>query len=342
MPDAFLRSPKYRFNAALVLALALAAPGTAKTGDSATTEYPMLALSNGVIAMQVYTPDGDKGFYRGIRFDWSGIIAGVDYKGHRFYGPWRSPHQPEGNDFVSGPAEEFAMEKPMGYDEAKPGETFIKVGVGLLERVDKKDYHFFGRYPLVKPGEWTVRSGPDWVEFHQELQGPRGWAYRYTKRISLGQGQATFAIHHKLENSGAKTIDINHYNHNFTSIDGTPFGPNYSVTFPFAAAEPQQIKEDLAVFRGNGIEVLKPLGEESLWIRLRGPGTAADNACTIRNNKTKAGVSFQGDVAISEFRFWSVETAACPEPFIAIQLEPGQAKEWTWDYTLEAKDTLKK
>ena len=324
----------HSLGAACIFVLSAALPCTAEA--PLQTEFPMLELSNGTIDMQVYTPDAAEGFYRGIRFDWSGMIAGVQYEGHRFYGPWRSPHQPEGNDFVTGPAEEFAMESPMGYDEAKPGETFVKVGVGILERVDKKDYHFFGRYPLVKAGDWTVESGDDWVEFRQELPAPRGWGYRYTKRIQLAKDRAAFSIYHKLENTGSKPIDINHYNHNFTSIDGTPYGPDYSVTFPFSADEPQSIKEGLAFFRDNRIEVSKALGEESLWIRLRDAGTAADNACTIRNNKTGAAVSFQGDAPISEFRFWSVETAACPEPFIALKIEPGQAQEWTWDYTLEA------
>ena len=328
----------FRLFPAGALALGLAWPvGAGGTDGAQATEYPMLELSNGTIDMQVYTPDAEQGFYRGIRFDWSGIIAGVQYGDHRFYGPWRSPHQPEGNDFVSGPAEEFAMESPMGYAEAKPGEPFVKVGVGLLERVDKKDYHFFGRYPLVKAGDWTVESGEDWVEFRQELPAPRGWGYRYTKRVQLEKGgRAAFSIYHKLENTGSKTIDINHYNHNFTSIDGTPYGPDYSVTFPFAADEPQPIKDGLAFFRENRIEVTEALGEESLWIRLRGAGAASDNACTVRNDKTGAAVSFRGDAPISEFRFWAVETAACPEPFIALRIEPGQAQEWTWDYTLEA------
>ena len=67
--------------------------------------------------------------------------------------------------------------------------------------------------------------------------GERGWAYNYKKRIELDG--AGFAIGHRLENTGEKTIDINHYNHNFTSIDGVPYGPDYSVIFPFAAKEPK-------------------------------------------------------------------------------------------------------
>ena len=67
---------------------------------------PQLELANEELSMILYLPDAEKGYYRGTRFDWSGIIARVEYRGHEFYGSWRFPHDPEGHDFVSGPAEE--------------------------------------------------------------------------------------------------------------------------------------------------------------------------------------------------------------------------------------------
>ena len=73
--------------------------------QEAMAEYPMLQLVNGELTMRLYLPDAELGFYRGVRFDWSGIIERVTYKGHRFYAQWKKPHDPEGNDNVSGPAE---------------------------------------------------------------------------------------------------------------------------------------------------------------------------------------------------------------------------------------------
>ena len=325
---------------AMVLAIGVGPTRSAAAEPEVGADYPMLQLVNGDIAMRLYLPDAETGFYRGTRFDWSGIIERVTYKGHRFYAPWRTPHQPEGHDYVSGPAEEFAMRGPMGYDEAAPGKSFVKIGVGLLERIDEKRYRFFGKYKLLRAGEWTISSGGDWVEFKQDFVGERGWAYRYTKRISLGEEEPTFAIYHKLENTGSKAIDINHYNHNFTSIDGVPYGSDYSITFPFSADEPKALRDEIAWYRENRIDVVKPLGEQSVRVNMRGPGGVEHNACTIRNNKTGAEVSFQGDVGISEFRFWAKETAACPEPFVQLQIEPGAAEEWTWTYTLSADGEL--
>lgn len=298
----------------------------------ADTDFPKFELDNGEIRVSVYLPDAERGYYRGTRFDWSGIIERVDYAGHHFYAPLHSEHDPLGHDSVSGPAEEFAMFNPMGFAEAKAGESFVKIGVGLLAKGGSDKYQFHDDYRLIRAGEWVIEHGPDWVNFEQDLEGERGWAYRYRKSIRLVPDQAEFVIEHRLENAGTKIIDINHYNHNFTLIDDVPYGPDYRVEFPFATQEPVAIN-NLAWLRGNAIEVDKPLRQESLWIPVfEGADPGNYNAALVRNNKTGAAVEFRGDAPITRMVFWAVERAACPEPFIRINLAPGQVQQWSSRY----------
>jgi hypothetical protein len=298
----------------------------------AAMDYPKLNLDNGVIQVAIYLPDAERGYYRGTRFDWSGIIERVDYDGHRFYAPLHTEHNPLGHDSVSGPAEEFAMFHPMGFAEAEADESFVKIGVGLLAKGDSDEYQFHGDYRLIRAGEWEIENGPDWVSFDQELEGERGWAYRYRKSIRLVPGKSEFVIEHRLENIGTKTIDINHYNHNFTLIDDVPYGPDYRVEFPFTTEEPVAIN-NLAWFRTNAIEVDKPLQQDSLWIPVfEGNDPGNYNAALVRNNKTGAAVEFHGDAPITRMVFWAVERAVCPEPFIDIDLVPGQVREWSSRY----------
>ena len=122
---------------------------------------PKLELANDELSMILYLPDAEKGYYRGTRFDWSGVIAWVQYRGHEFYGPWRFPHDPEGHDFITGPAEEFGMDQPSGFDEVGAGGSFVKVGVGLLRRGAEAEYEFHGDYEIIRPGEWDVERGED-------------------------------------------------------------------------------------------------------------------------------------------------------------------------------------
>ena len=295
----------------------------------ADSEYPQLQLDNGEIQASIYLPDPVRGYYRGTRFDWSGIIEYVDTADHRYYAPLHANHNPEGHDFVSGPAEEFAMIDPMGFAEAEAGESFVKIGVGLLMKGKESEYWFDGDYEIIRAGEWHIEHGPDRVDFLQNFVGERGWAYRYRKIIRLMPGLPELIIEHRLENTGEKGIDVNNYNHNFTLIDGVPYGPDYRVEFPFATASPMPIN-DLAWFRDNAVEVARPLGENSLWIPLfEGDGPASYNAALIRNLRTGATVEFRGDAPITGMVFWAVERAVCPEPFISLSLAPGQAQEWS-------------
>jgi hypothetical protein len=52
------------------------------------TTAPQAEIANNVIKMRLYLPDPERGFYRGTRFDWSGVIGSLVYRGHNYYGPW--------------------------------------------------------------------------------------------------------------------------------------------------------------------------------------------------------------------------------------------------------------
>lgn len=298
----------------------------------AGNDFPRARLDNGVLAVSVYLPDVETGYYRGTRFDWAGIIESAEYARHRFFAPLHPEHDPLRHDSVSGPADEFAMFEPMGYAEAAAGESFVKIGVGLLARDSDEPYRFDGDYRILHPGEWRVETGRDHVVFSQELIGERGWAYRYQKRIMLEAGKPQLVIGYRLENIGRKAIDIDHYNHNFTLIDDTPYGPDYSVELPFSTDEAKSIN-DLAWFRGNRIEAGQPLEDRSLWIELYNGEARGDyNAALVRNNLTGAAVEFSGSAAVERFVFWAVGRAACPEPFSRIRLRPGQGSSWSSRY----------
>ncbi len=103
-------------------------------------------ISNGIIQATIHPPDPVSGFYRGTRFDWSGVIGSLKYAGHNYYGPWFTKTDPTVKDYiyqgddivagpcsaVTGPAEEFSTnEEGLGFSEAAPGGTFLKIGVGV-------------------------------------------------------------------------------------------------------------------------------------------------------------------------------------------------------------------
>src|SRR6266853_1360317 len=95
-------------------------------------EYPEQEISNGQIQAKILLPDAERGSYRGTRFDWSGIIASLQYKGHEYFGQWYEEHDPKIHDAITGPVEEFMTnDAGLGYAEATAGGTFIRIGVGV-------------------------------------------------------------------------------------------------------------------------------------------------------------------------------------------------------------------
>jgi len=223
------------------------------SAQSAAKNHPSHAIKNGEITARVYLPDAKTGFYRSTRFDWSGAIASLEYKGHNYYGEWFTKitdiydfgYEGPNDDVISaeftamvGPAEEFGV---IGYNDAKPGGLFVKPGVGVLRRVDDTQYNHSKPYEIANGGTWATKRANDSIEFTHTLREPRlDFGYVYTKVIRLTKGKPQMTIAHRWKNTGKTAIQSNVYNHNFMTIDRQPPGPDYIITFPFGPERVQR------------------------------------------------------------------------------------------------------
>ncbi len=101
------------------------------------TDAPSVEIKNAAITAKILLPDPDRGYYRGTRFDWSGVTASLRTKNHEYFGVWFPRYDPKLHDAIMGPVEEFrSADGGMGYAEAAPGDTFIRIGVGVVRRPD--------------------------------------------------------------------------------------------------------------------------------------------------------------------------------------------------------------
>ncbi len=310
---------------------------------------PEAEINNSEIGAKIYLPDSKKGYYRGTRFDWSGVIHSLEYAGHNYYGPWFTKTDPKVIDFVfdgsdivagpcsaiTGPVEEFSSnEKALGYDEAKAGGTFIKIGVGVLRRPDNEKYNPYRLYDIVDGGNWNVRKETDSVEFIQELNAPDlGYGYTYKKTIRLAKGKPEMTIEHSLKNTGRRAIDTSVYDHNFLVLDKQRIGPDFTITVPFEIKTKEPLEKEVAEVRGNRFTYLKPLeGKDTVAASFLGfRESPADYSITIENSKAGAGMKITGDRPLSEEALWSIRSVLAMEPFVHMVIESGQ--EFTWKYT---------
>jgi hypothetical protein len=287
--------------------------------------------------------DREKGFYRGTRFDWSGHIAQAKYRGHTFFGLWRTPHDPTNYEHGVGPCDEFGITEPPGYANAKPGDPFLKVGVGLLRRMDDKPYHFSTKYPVIEGGDWTqssLGSRENGVAFQHLLRTELDWGYRYRKSIQLVNDQPAFTVGRTLKNIEGNDIKTAGYNHNFIRIDDEPIGPSYDLEL----SEPLQAEvEAPAKFDGRRLTFSDKV-EKPLMIYFKGKPRGAERIAgglanrtfdiTITNRRTGGRMEIEHAFDLSELRLWVTSTAICPEPFLKIDLGPAESISWRTTYRL--------
>src|SRR5262245_1287765 len=304
---------------------------------------PRPVLTDGRLKLTVLLPAATTGFYRGTRFDWSGIVEKAEINGHTLFGYWKATHDPTNHDDVPGTAEEFGtatspVAGPLGYREAKPGQTFLKIGVGELERIEEPRYRFTQRYRIVKPGTWDVKAEKDGIEFRQEMTHPAGFGYRYIKRIGFltGTDAPGFRISRTLTNTGTKRLETDHYAHHFMTIDGDAVGPNYTIRFGFpAVVRGDDRLGDLAAVRDRSLVFRKPLENASIFAELAG-APAEQHQITVAHAPSGVSLRITGDRRLTKCNVWSVKTTLCPEPYVELKLDPGQAASWTTTYQITA------
>ena len=304
-----------------------------------SSQFPGAEISNGILRAKIYFPDTARGYYQGTRFDWGGVIADLEYQGHSYFGKWYGKHDPKIHDAITGPVESF---DPLGFEEAKPGETFVKIGVGNLLKPDDKAYRFSIPYEVEDYGKWTVKTGKDRVEFLHELNDASGYSYLYSKTLKMTEGRAELVLEHTLKNTGQKKIETKVFNHNFFMIDNQKVGPDYRVTFPFPLSLIRNNRGvgDLVEVEGGNIRFLRPVqpGESVQLFLLGFSERSKDYQVEVQNQRTGAGVRITSDLAISDLAFWAISTTLCPEPYQSIVVEPGQEIKWDLFYNFYTQE----
>lgn len=289
--------------------------------------------------VSIESPDAEWIKNHGPRFDTTAAVTSIRIEGREIL-------------IHGGLADEFNPKwlPPPGYDEARPGEPFLKVGVGLLQRVRERPYLFRHKYPVIKyaTNERLTSKTQDELVFRQHINtGPElGWAYDYTKTYTLLPADdsppppppsaavvATLVIRYKLQNTGTRPIHIEHYNHNWFRLDSDStmsFGNGYKLNTPFALPTSDPAPDALTINGGNITfhapvrEPVFPMAEQRV--------SAARNRATLRNLATGRWVEFSGDFDVSRFALFVDHETISPEVFADWKLAPGEQTTWTRTY----------
>jgi hypothetical protein len=285
-------------------------------------------ITNGLITAQLQLPDTENGYYRGSRFDWSGVITGLQYEGHEYFGQWFSNYDPIIHDAICGPVEEFMA---VGYEQAPVGGEFLRIGIGGLRKPEENSFQRFGYYDFTNPGQWKVKKAKDQVVFTHQVKDVAGYAYDYQKTVRLIKGKPQMVLEHTLKNTGKKTIETEVYNHNFFMIDQQQIDSGIVVKFAF----PLDLTSTNPAVRieGQQIEYIASPRRSVQYTNIQGHSNSVkDYDFRIENTISGAGVRITCDRPLSRLIYWSSTTTQCPEPYLEINIKPGESYTWTITY----------
>lgn len=299
--------------------------------------YPWTRLANAHVALTVALPDAHAGLYRGSRFDPSGMVTRMQWGEHSFFGPWCSLDKPTNHDNVMGTAEEFDIQNPQTYDQTAVGESFMKISVGLVRRIDEKPYRFHVNNPIDCPAEWTWEQHPTWIEFRHQLQGPTGYAYLYTKRLTLLDDAPGFVIRRTLRNLGSHSLRTEHYAHNFVVINGHRADENHTLRFSAnGSLAPQLAQDDPFRLQERELQITAALREgRAHYYLVHGLEQQPNHTLTVAHVGSNAALRIAGDYPVTKLALYLRSEALCPEPFVLIELDPGQERTWSTTYTAQ-------
>ncbi len=297
--------------------------------------YPYAEISNGVIDAVVATETQRKdNYYRGQRFDWSGVIYSLKHNGHQYFGEWFNKFDPYFHDTICGPTEEFAQ---IGYENAPAGGKFLKIGVGVLKKNEDVPYTFRVPYEILDNGKWDVSVSKNSITYTQILNSEIA-SYIYIKTVELVPNSPVMKIRHTLKNTGKTTIDTNVYCHNFFMLDNELSGPAITLKFAFEPKNPE-------FFRGLSGDVVKinkdtlyfsrefNAKEDALFRGFSGFDKVENYDFKLENSKTGAGVRITSDKPLMKVTFWACQKTYCVEPFTKIKILAGE--EFSWENTYE-------
>lgn len=308
----------------LLCALVLTGCGTRNSSQA--------EISNGILKAQLHLPDNENPYYQGTRFDWSGIISNLEYKGHTYFGQWFDEIGPPLNAKVMGPAEAYA---PLNYNDVNIGDEFVTIGVGAMTKPSNEKYSGFNYYTIVNSGVWETKVKSNEVQFIHILN-TENISYEYTKTVTLVVEEAKMVISHSLKNTGKQHFNTNGFNHNFFVIDNQPIGKDFELSFSANVSGKGRGLGDIFEIQGKKIVFKRDLLEsESIAIKsLEGINNNVNNFdIRIDNLETGAGARITGDKSLSKLRLWGNSKTLCPETYLNIDVAPTEI--FNWNYTYE-------
>ncbi len=337
------RPDQLRVRMLLPLCLLVFSFGEARSADAARLPGTRV-LTDGRLVVEVMDPASPDRYNRGTRFSPLANVLRARLDGHEFL------HAPDTHDPLldnGGLASEFDLlsdEPPPGFDEAKIGDGYVKIGVGVLKKTRAR-YDFWPVSPVIEEAKTTATWGTDRASFQQVCDGVNGYAYRLAAEVRVAEAGVT--IECRLTNTGEKVFSTMQYAHNYLAFDGAEATSDYRIEFPYEPAPVYQPDSARALRQRGNTLVFDEALKKTLNAKLPWPaGYDGPNQLSIYNVNTGMRLTMTTSIAGPFVFLHATSGYVCPEQFVRVRIEPGETIFWERVYRFEtgvsfAKDDSK-
>jgi hypothetical protein len=298
-------------------------------------EPPAVEVRRGAFRFIVLLPDAEKGFYRGVRFDHSGIVAFAQLGGRTFIGRLEpGPDRRPGPVYSLGTCQEYRVLRSGGGRHRFYRSGGLDLADGSAMRIGSR--RLTGPRNRT-PGDllpWDVEILPNGVRFQQRFTDPAGWGYHLTKTVAILPDQPGFVISHAFENIGTRPIHRFVYSHNWLCIDGQPPDSRTVLTLGRDARRDAESRPQ-AVIEGKDVrftDVLAGTDPPPFHITLPGSWTVRQNVFRLGRTDTGPACEVRGNWAPAFADVYADASAVCPEPHFELSAQPGQTVHWATTY----------
>ncbi len=276
------------------------------------------------------------------RFDHLGHVAQVwdQEKGIVYLAKERAPVLEKNKG--RGICDEFCASVPIGFEEAKAGEWFLKPGCGMLRKKDGP-YRFTESYEFL-PLKGQVEQKGNCISFWSESSCVRGYNYFYEKRFQLSG--RTLEISYHMRNRGNRPFSWQSYGHNFflpgtadcgglcLDLRGMPVkGLTLSCGNDVLTKETARYGDKRKSYRVRTVPQEPSLYVAEMEPDRGGSRFGAGYCYQLRSRDGSPLLREQGDFEPVKCKVWIDENCLCPEVFVEAHLAPEQDFYWKKQYT---------
>ncbi|MBR0459060.1 MAG: hypothetical protein IJJ26_07470 [Victivallales bacterium] len=235
------------------------------------------------------------------------------------------PYGRRSKRLVYGCAAEFLPSLILQEPAKRTGfERALKIGVGVIEQ--RCDYKPDCRKVNLFP--WTIEHDGDRIIYRQECPPVEGYAYKLTVTVTTSPQSSSIDEQYLLENTGTRDITCSQLVH--------PFLPHSKKSYYLLP----RLRDGVPDYTPTPVPQI-PTPELDIFPKDIPEG--ANYVTAYPFGLQRPCLTIRGDRPLEKSHLWinQFPKVFAVEPFLRIDLKPGQSTNWTWNISTEAVDPSK-